>query len=193
MFVELVAGTRSGVMQFRMQPRLLVPGAVCRDRGEGDLKTRNRLLQHPPICSVGGVPQPPFPKTLRQFQSEFASEEACQQYLAGCRWPDGFVCPQCGHGRAYELVKQRRRQCAKCRYQVSLTAGTVLHRTKIPLTQGQHDVAVSHPERSTWFDDLHGRSQKLHGSRGSWVQACRTRPAPSLGVAQRRGFGCPTC
>ena len=78
--------------------------------------------------------RPPFPKTLRQFQSEFATEEACQQYLAASRWPDGFVCPQCGHGRAYELLKQRRRQCAKCRYQVSLTAGTVLHRTKIPLT-----------------------------------------------------------
>src|SRR4051795_5175088 len=81
-----------------------------------------------------GVPRPPFPKTLRQFQSEFATEESCQQYLAASRWPDGFVCPQCGHGRAYELLKQRRRQGAKGRYQVSLTAGTVLHRTKIPLT-----------------------------------------------------------
>src|SRR5260370_15761022 len=77
---------------------------------------------------------PPFPKTLRQFQSDFATEEACQQYLAACRWPDGFICPRCGHGRAYELVNQRRRQCAKCRQQVSLTSGTVLHRTKTPLT-----------------------------------------------------------
>jgi transposase-like protein len=31
-------------------------------------------------------------------------------------------------------VKQRRWQCAGCRHQVSPTAGTVLHRTKIPLT-----------------------------------------------------------
>ncbi len=45
-----------------------------------------------------------------------------------------FICPRCGHGRAYELLKQSRQQCAKCRHQVSLTAGTVLHRTKIPLT-----------------------------------------------------------
>jgi transposase-like protein len=81
------------------------------------------------------VPKPPFPKTLRQFQSDFATEKACQQYLATCRWPDGFICPRCGHRRAYELVNQRRWQCAGCRHQVSLTAGTVLHRTKIPLTQ----------------------------------------------------------
>jgi hypothetical protein len=80
------------------------------------------------------VPRPSFPKTLRQFQSDFATEEACQQYLAACRWPDGFICPQCGHGRAYELVNHRRRQCAKCRHQVSLTSGTILHRTKTLLT-----------------------------------------------------------
>jgi transposase-like protein len=80
------------------------------------------------------VPRPAFPKTLRQFQADFATEEACQQYLAACRWPDGFVCPRCGHGRAYELVSQKRHQCLKCRHQVSLTSGTVLHRTKTPLT-----------------------------------------------------------
>src|SRR3989454_4791626 len=44
------------------------------------------------------------------------------------------MCPRCGHGRAYELVNQERHQCAKCRHQVSLTSGTVLHRTKLPLT-----------------------------------------------------------
>ncbi len=81
-----------------------------------------------------GVPRPPFPKTLRQFQIDFATEEACQRYLATCRWPDGFVCPRCGHQRAYELVNTRRRQCAGCRYQVSLTSGTILHRTKTALT-----------------------------------------------------------
>jgi transposase-like protein len=80
------------------------------------------------------VPRPPFPSSLRQFQRQFASEEACQQYLAACRWPDGFGCPQCGHRRAYALVKQRRWQCVACRHQVSLTSGTILHNTKVPLT-----------------------------------------------------------
>jgi transposase-like protein len=80
------------------------------------------------------VPRPLFPKTLREFQAKFATEEACQQYLAACRWPEGFVCPRCGIQRAYELVNLRRWQCAGCRYQVSLTAGTILHNTKTPLT-----------------------------------------------------------
>jgi transposase-like protein len=78
--------------------------------------------------------RPPFPKSLREFQSKFADEEACQRYLAVCRWPEGFVCPRCGNRRAYELVKLRRRQCTGCRHQSSLTAGTILHNTKTPLT-----------------------------------------------------------
>ena len=54
--------------------------------------------------------------------------------MAACRWPNGFVCPRCGKGRAYELVKLRRWECSGCRHQVSLTAGTILHNTKTPLT-----------------------------------------------------------
>jgi transposase-like protein len=80
------------------------------------------------------MPRPPFPKTLREFQSKFATEEACQEYLAACRWPDGFICPRCGDRRAYEVVKLRRWQCVGCRHQVSLTAGTILQNTKTPLT-----------------------------------------------------------
>jgi len=71
---------------------------------------------------------------MREFQRQFATEEACQDYLVSCRWADGYTCPRCRHARAYRLTKQRRWQCAACRYQVSLTAGTILHNTKTPLT-----------------------------------------------------------
>src|SRR5438094_5158856 len=70
---------------------------------------------------------------MREFQRQFASEEACQAYLAACRWPDGFACPRCGHTHGYRLMEHRRWQCVACRYQVSLTAGTILHNTKTPL------------------------------------------------------------
>ena len=79
--------------------------------------------------------RPPFPRSLRQFQMDFAKEEACQEYLAACRWPDGFVCSRCAGRRCYSLAKQRRWECAGCRLQVSLTSGTILHNTKTPLTQ----------------------------------------------------------
>jgi len=80
------------------------------------------------------VPRPPFPKNLRQFQAQFAGEEACADYLTACRWPEGFACPRCAHASAYALAGRRRWQCASCRYQASVTAGTVLHNSKTPLT-----------------------------------------------------------
>jgi len=76
---------------------------------------------------------PTFPKNIREFQRQFATDEACQDYLAACRWPDGFACPRCRHTRGYRLIVHRRWQCASCRYQASLTAGTILHNTKTPL------------------------------------------------------------
>ena len=79
------------------------------------------------------MPRPAFPKNLREFQSQFATEDACRGYLSCCRWPDGFVCPQCGNRSAHELIGLGRWQCVRCRHQVSLTAGTVLHNTKLPL------------------------------------------------------------
>ena len=81
------------------------------------------------------MPRPAFPKSLREFQRQFATEDACQQYLAASRWPDGFVCERCGGRDAYVLVDRHRWQCASCRHQVSLTSGTVLHNAKLPLTQ----------------------------------------------------------
>ncbi len=80
------------------------------------------------------MPRPAFPTSLRQFQRQFAEEAACREYLEACRWPDGFRCPRCGGQRAFPLRDWHRRECAKCRYQASLTAGTVFHRTKTPLT-----------------------------------------------------------
>ena len=81
------------------------------------------------------MPRTAFPKSLREFQCQFATEDACQQYLAASRWPDGFVCERCGGRDAYVLVDRHRWQCASCRHQVSLTSGTVLHNARLPLTQ----------------------------------------------------------
>lgn len=75
-----------------------------------------------------------FPTGLREFQLQFATEEACHEYLAQCRWPDGYKCPRCGNPHAYVLAKVGRWKCVGCRHQTSLTSDTILHNTKTPLT-----------------------------------------------------------
>jgi hypothetical protein len=78
-------------------------------------------------------PPPDQPRTLLEFQRDFPDDEACLRYLALRRWPDGFVCPRCGSRQATELSRRRVWQCRACRLQTSLTAGTVLHGTHLPL------------------------------------------------------------
>jgi transposase-like protein len=77
--------------------------------------------------------RPDFPRTLAEFQGRFASEADCRRYLVACRWPDGFRCPRCGEPDAYGLAGRELLQCRACRHQTSVTAGTVLHRTHVPL------------------------------------------------------------
>ena len=46
----------------------------------------------------------------------------------------GFVCPKCGGAGCYRLRGRREYVCKHCHRQGSVTAGTVLHRTHLPLT-----------------------------------------------------------
>lgn len=80
------------------------------------------------------MPRPDFPRTLREFQARFAGEAACCSYLAESRWPDGYLCPRCKHDQALELPARLLWRCKSCGYDTSVTAGTVLHRTRTPLT-----------------------------------------------------------
>jgi transposase-like protein len=76
-----------------------------------------------------------FPRSLLEFQRRFPDEAACAAYLAETRWPDGFVCPACEHGKAWALdTKAWTYECAKCRRQTSVRAGTAMHGSKLPLT-----------------------------------------------------------
>lgn len=70
---------------------------------------------------------------LTDFQSLFATEVACVEHLFSLRWPDGYVCPRCGHRRYCFHGVRNLYQCSKCKYQVSVTAGTVFHKTRTPL------------------------------------------------------------
>lgn len=76
-----------------------------------------------------------FPRSLIEFQRRFPDERACAAYLAQARWPDGFRCLSCGHAKGWELSTKRFTwECASCGRQTSVTAGTVMHASKLPLT-----------------------------------------------------------
>ena len=69
-----------------------------------------------------------------EFRARFGTEAACRAALFQLRWGKGWVCPGCGHGGYAELKGRPLYQCNRCKRQVGLTAGTVFHWTKLPLT-----------------------------------------------------------
>ena len=72
---------------------------------------------------------------LITFQRRFGTEKACRKRLFELRWPEGFRCPRCGFHEAYYLENRSLYQCVECKFQTSLTAGTVMHRTRTPLVK----------------------------------------------------------
>ena len=51
------------------------------------------------------------------------------------RWPEGFCCAGCGHGRAYSHRVRLIEECAACGKQHSLLAGTMFEQTKTGLAR----------------------------------------------------------
>ena len=72
--------------------------------------------------------------TVAQFRSQFGEEAQCAAQLTRQRWPEGFRCPRCcGASRGYMAARQVH-ECAGCGYQGSVTAGTIFHKTRTPLS-----------------------------------------------------------
>jgi transposase-like protein len=73
-----------------------------------------------------------YPRTVLELEDLFSTEEACRDYLVRLRWPDGFVCPKC-EARGGWPATRGRFICSACRYQASVTAGTIFQDTHKPL------------------------------------------------------------
>lgn len=72
---------------------------------------------------------------LTDFFEQFGEEAQCEEAIKAIKWPDRFICPACGHGD-YGLIRDSRRtrfQCKHCRHQTTLTVGTLVEGTKLPL------------------------------------------------------------
>jgi transposase-like protein len=103
------------------------------------------------------------PRSLPEFERQFPDDAACARWLLGKRWPAGFRCPACGHDKAWELGRERLTlQCTACERQVSVTAGTVLHKSHLPLR--------------TWF-------------LAAWLMATHTNGISARQLGRRLGLG----
>jgi Transposase zinc-ribbon domain len=122
-------------------------------------------------------------QSLAEFQKIFPDEESCAAYLFRRRWPGGFVCPGCDCRRAASLKSRAHiYECFGCRRQTSITAGTVMHGSKLPLPvwfQAAH-LFATHPVivSARLFERLFGVTYK-----SAWL--LREKYRQSMAAADR--------
>jgi hypothetical protein len=117
----------------RLHPRVLAGDGPGRGRPPGGAhpsKRRSsiRCPAYPLECSnfracqrwlpVGGVD---YPRTYQEFKAWFADDAACREYLGKLRWPDGFICPDCGCGGGWRTGKGLW-MCPECGKKTSVSA-----------------------------------------------------------------------
>jgi transposase-like protein len=96
-----------------------------------------------------------------EMEHRFATEAACREYLFELRWPEGFICPRCGGTKAW-TTSRGLWLCGGCRLQVSVTRGTILQDSHLPLT--------------TWF-------------RAMWSITSQKNGVSALGLQRTLGLG----
>jgi len=70
---------------------------------------------------------------LISLVERYHDEDNCRAYLEELRWPDGIVCPRCESKSISRIQKHDIYECNSCRYQFSVTSGTTLHDSHLPL------------------------------------------------------------
>src|SRR4030067_752796 len=101
------------------------------------------------------------PPPLAEFEDRFTTEDACRAYLVQMRWPTGFRCPRCTAIGGW-ATKRAFMMCSQCGHQASVTAGTIFHRSHLPLR--------------TWFRAMWWLPNQKHG-------------VPALGLQRLLGLG----
>jgi transposase-like protein len=79
-------------------------------------------------------------ESIIEFSKQFSTETKCIAHLAAIRWPNGPRCIRCGEERISEFDTTGKTgkprhlyECMDCKYQYSVTTGTIFHDSHVPL------------------------------------------------------------
>lgn len=125
-------------------------------------------------------------KSILEFQKHFNTDEKCREHLEQQRWGSDAACCFCGSTNVRHLKDGKRFQCneKECRKQFSVTVGTILENTKIPLTKwllaiyilSNHSKGISSLQLAGWL----GVTQKTAWFLNHRIRTMLTEKAPVL-------------
>jgi hypothetical protein len=75
------------------------------------------------------------PVDFEEFSRIYPDKESCFRFLSELKWSQGYNCRKCGHDHYFQGHLLYSRRCAKCGYEESVTANTILHDTRIDINK----------------------------------------------------------
>jgi transposase-like protein len=76
-----------------------------------------------------------YAMNLMKLLDAFDTDAECRAELEKLRWPDGVQCPRCSSDKISRIKERKQFDCDACRYQFSVTAGTIFHDSHLPLAK----------------------------------------------------------
>ena len=99
------------------------------------LEIDNKVLQH----DVEKVSRDRIMSTevdFEEFSKIYPDADSCYRLLAELKWKQGYKCHKCGNDHSFSGRTPYSRKCTKCSHEESVTAFTLLHNIRIPITKG---------------------------------------------------------
>lgn len=73
---------------------------------------------------------------FEEFSRIYPDADSCYRLLAELKWKQGYQCHKCGNDHSFSGRTPYSRKCTKCSHEESVTAFTLLHNIRIPITKG---------------------------------------------------------
>lgn len=118
-----------------------------------------------------------YPNNFNDFLKRFPDEKSCYRYLEELRWSGQIHCPRCGHGKSWPRTHRPIRDCAKCRHQISLLAGTIFQDSHLPLQTWFHAIWWVTTQKSGFSALSLQRALGLGSYRTAWTLLHKLRVA----------------
>ena len=125
-----------------------------------------------------------YPASMMDFMDMFPTDEACLEYLAAVRWPDGYSCLRCDSTDVTK-IRSGYYRCHECRYRGSVIYGTLFQNTRKPLrfwfqaiwyvVSQKNGVSALGLQKALGLGSYHTAWEWLHKLRRAMVRSGRDR------------------
>lgn len=115
---------------------------------------------------------------LMELMDRFATDDKCRDFLEELRWPQGKVsCVRCGSKALTEIPDRNQWHCLFCQYQFSVTAGTIMHDSHLPLRKWLVAIYVMMESKKAISANQMKRTLGIGSYRTAWYLCHRIREA----------------